>query len=320
MSERVSMNCELSIIVPAYNEGRLISHGLNSISKYLHPIAYEIIVVDNGSTDDTAIVAAAHSGVQVVSIPRSTISRARNTGARLAKGVLLAFLDADVMVTSRWAAALEKKLRAVSEGGDYYGGFPFDIPKGASLIERAWFPASYVGRLSYVGSANLIVSARLFQQISGFDETLRTAEDVDLGRRVTAVGKTIDFDPEFHAIHLGFPRTLRHFVKREMWHGQENFRSLSRFLNSKVTVAATLFAAMAISGVAAVISGHLRTGMTLLCLYTFMPALYVVYRLKLRNVRYLPMQYLLAHLYLSARAAAAIGAMWRKSFSGHRLT
>jgi len=312
------MNRDLSIIIPAYNEGALISHGMASIQQHLGSLDYEVIVVDNGSSDDTGRVASTFPNVRVLRIEKSTISRARNCGEKLANGRMYAFLDADVMVTARWAQAMKAKLAQTADGRDYFGGFPFDIPDNASLLERAWFPASSVGNLSYVGSANLIVSASVFRKIAGFNEALRTAEDVDFGHRARQAGQTIDFDREFHAIHLGFPRTVRHFVKREIWHGMGSFSSWSNFTRSKVSIAAALFAVLLVAVAVSMALGQTLVGLWCLGLFLGMPLLYVVYRFRFRNFRYLPVQYCLGALYLGARAVSGIRTVLKLTSTGHR--
>jgi glycosyltransferase involved in cell wall biosynthesis len=313
------VNRDLSIIIPAYNEATLISHGLTSMRQHLAGMNYEVIVVDNGSTDDTAkVVATGFPEYRVLSIPKSTISTARNRGAALASGRMFAFLDADVLVTPSWVAAMKRKLEATAPGGDYFGGFPFDIPEKASLIERAWFLASSLGRPSYVGSANLVVSASVFHRIQGFNESLKTAEDVDFGHRAVRSGQHIDFDPAFHAIHLGFPRTLRHFVKREMWHGMGSFSSWQQFVKSKVSIAAVIFGLLLLAMVLALAMGHISVGLGLLAVSLAMPLLYVIYRLQFRNLRYLPMQYFLGSLYLGARALCGIRSLFKLTSTGHR--
>jgi glycosyltransferase involved in cell wall biosynthesis len=315
------MNRDLSIIIPAYNEAKLISHGLASIQQHLAGLDHEVIVVDNGSIDDTARIAAGFPNVRVLSIDKSTISRARNEGAKLANGRMYAFLDADVMVTPRWAAAMREKLARTQGGEDYFGGFPFDIPEQASLLERAWFPASSVGGgLSYVGSANLVVSASVFAKITGFNESLRTAEDVDFGHRARRAGQRIDFDPAFHAIHLGFPRTVAHFVKREIWHGLGSFSSWTKFLQSKVSIAAVIFALSIAGAILALAFGHTFAGLCLLGLFLVMPFLYVMYRFRLKNSKYLPVQYVLGSLYLGSRAVSGVRSLLRLASTGHRST
>jgi glycosyltransferase involved in cell wall biosynthesis len=312
------MNRDLSIIIPAYNEAKLISRGLASIQQQLVGLDFEVIVVDNGSTDATAQVAGGFPNVRVLSIQKSTISRARNVGAQAASGRLYAFLDADVLVTARWVATIKQKLALIPAGGDYFGGFPFDIPEHASLIERAWFPASCGARLSYVGSANLIVSASVFDRISGFDESLRTAEDVDFGHRARRSGQRIDFDAGFHAIHLGFPRTIPHFIKREIWHGMGSFSSWSKFLESKVSMAAAIFGGLFLGAALSLALGHILIGLWMLTLFLVMPLVYAVYRFRFQNAKYLPVQYMLGALYLGARVMSGIRSVLQISSVGHR--
>jgi glycosyltransferase involved in cell wall biosynthesis len=313
-----NLNYDLSIIIPAYNEAQLIAHGLASMREHLEGIRYEIVVVDNGSRDETAAVAAKFSNVRVISIEKSTIGKARNIGAQTATGRLFAFLDADVMVTARWAEAVRKTLAAVAAGADYYGGFPYDIPPDPCLIERAWFVASSVGKLTYIGSANLVVSASVFRKVNGFDESLVTTEDMDFGHRIRAGGQPVHFDPELHAIHLGFPRSLRQFVKREMWHGSGSFRSLASFLKSKVSVAAALTGVLLLGGIVLLAFGYHRSGLVAIGLHLVMPAIYVIYRFQLRNWKYFPSQYVLGYLYLGARAISGIRSLLKLPTSGLR--
>lgn len=313
-----TMKHELSIVIPAYNESAFLSHCLSSIVDTLNEIDYEIIVVDNGSTDSTAAVASQFAGVRVVATGRSTIGRARNIGARIAKSALLAFLDADVVITPEWAAAIKCKLAKASTGADYFGGYPFDIPPNASLLERAWFVASSQCRLTYVCSGNLIVSASLFREMSGFDESLVTAEDVDLGHRVKRRGHTVDFDRELHVIHLGFPQTAGQFLKRERWHGMGSFSRMSSFCHSKVSIAAVLSGILLIMSLTFLATGHGRACLVSMALHLVLPLLYVLYRFRFRNLKYLPLQYALGYLYLAARAASGVSSLLNLSATGHR--
>jgi glycosyltransferase involved in cell wall biosynthesis len=308
----------LSIVIPAFNEARLIARGQASIAEHLRGISYEVIVVDNGSTDDTAQVAAQFPNVRVLKIPKSTIGRARNCGAELAHGPLFVFLDADVMVTAEWAVGIRKVMARVNAGESFFGGYQYDIPERASLIERSWFAASMVGKMNYVGSANLIVSADIFHRINGFNEQLITTEDMDFGQRAVASGAVIEFDRGFHAIHLGFPRSVGHFVRREMWHSLGSFRSLSSFLKSKASIAGVGSACLLMAAVLAWLAGRGDIGLGLFAAYLAAPLLYVIYRFHFRNSLYLPVQYALAYLYLGARALTGIRSLLRISAPWHR--
>ena len=97
----------ISVIVAAYNCRDTISKCLESLSSLDHP-GYEVIVVDDGSTDGTAELCETFSGVKVIRLDRGGPSRARNTGVRKARGKLVAFTDGDCFVDSRWLKELEK--------------------------------------------------------------------------------------------------------------------------------------------------------------------------------------------------------------------
>ena len=97
----------LSVIVPAYNEGRALRGTLTRLGEAvrLAGIPVEVLVVDNGSTDDTTEVATA-CGARVVAEPRRGVARARNTGAAAARAQVLVFMDADVLLPERALARI----------------------------------------------------------------------------------------------------------------------------------------------------------------------------------------------------------------------
>src|SRR5581483_3716507 len=93
---------KLSVVVPAYNEEKYIGRCLESIIEEAGHDVFEIIVVDNASTDNTAAVAKKYKGVRVVREDRKGLTRARQAGLMAAKGDLIAYIDADSMVKPDW--------------------------------------------------------------------------------------------------------------------------------------------------------------------------------------------------------------------------
>ena len=247
------MPSTISFVIPAYNESRYIQGCIDAIVRATaaNGLKAEIIVVDNGSQDDTAALARA-AGAAVISMPRSSVAAARNLGAAQSSHPIIAFIDADVEITPRWAATLLQQQEAILRDDNTLTGHVYAIRKNPGWIERHWF-----GNLHdrYIHGGNVILSRSLFNKIGGFDAALRTGEDFDLCERAIAAGANYYEEPGYEAIHLGFPRTLRHFVRREVWHGEGDYQTLRRFVASPVALIAMLYLALHLLIVAAVITG-----------------------------------------------------------------
>ena len=109
-----SASPKFSVIIPAYNEEKLLPRLLNSIAVAQKSYAggsdaVEVIVADNDSTDRTAAVAVEHSA-KVVKVTKRRIAAARNGGARAARGDILCFIDADSAIHPQTFAAIQEEL------------------------------------------------------------------------------------------------------------------------------------------------------------------------------------------------------------------
>jgi len=305
----------VSLIIPAYNEAHVISECLRSISQVLSAIPHEVIVVNNGSTDSTADVVSAHSNVRLISIDRSTISHARNVGAEAARCPILAFIDADVVLREQWAAALQTKLDEKPGNADalYLGGFPYAVRNDASLVESAWFKTLLMSEPKYLSGGNIIVAKRLFFLVKGFDPTLITGEDVDFCHRAVATGVDIDFDPNYKVIHLGYPQSTSDFFKREAWHGLGDFKNFETFIHSNIAISALLFSFCFIAAVLASLLHFNSLGWLFLFLHFTIPLAFAIHKFRLRNSRYLAVQYGLAYIYLVARSYSLFCALFQRT-------
>jgi cellulose synthase/poly-beta-1,6-N-acetylglucosamine synthase-like glycosyltransferase len=229
----------LSFVIPAFNEEDLLPRTIWSIRDLVSHVPHEILVVDNDSTDGTRRIAA-ELGAQVIRQSGGTIGSLRNRGVEAARGEILVFLDADVIVTPEWADRLPESIGVLREGRVVTGA-RCNVPEDATWLERYWF-ASRGKKSTHVGSGHMLMTRQFFQEVGGFDESLATGEDYELSRRAVARGGQIASDPRLRAVHLGFPRTVRAFLQRESWHGVGDFRSFSAFIRSKVAVSAAAFA------------------------------------------------------------------------------
>jgi glycosyltransferase involved in cell wall biosynthesis len=166
----------ISFVVPAHNEVALIGHTLAAIHGSAQQVGlpYEVIVVDDASTDATAEVAGQYNA-RVVSVYHRHIAATRNAGARSAQGGRLFFVDADTTVDVR---ALESALRAMDRGA--VGGaatvrFDAGVPLYARLL--VWYFGLFARLIGVCGGAFLFCTRDAFDATGGFNENLYGAED-----------------------------------------------------------------------------------------------------------------------------------------------
>ncbi|MEM7368188.1 MAG: glycosyltransferase [Bacteroidota bacterium] len=178
---------ELSIILPAYNEAGIIRQTLEKVSESVEGIpGIELIVCDNNSTDQTADIAL-KAGAKVIHEPINQISRARNTGASIAKGKWFLFIDADTYPES-------ELMRAVIEGigQDNMIGFgstvkAIDGPLWARLRLERLNPSMRL--FKWTGGAFLGCEAEAFSQLGGFSDSLYAYEEIEFVRRLKKYGR-----------------------------------------------------------------------------------------------------------------------------------
>lgn len=219
---------QFSIIIPAKNEEANIGRCLDSISSIDWPVEqYEVIVVDNGSSDRTAEIAQ-EKGAKVFVKTELTISGLRNFGAGAGTGEILAFLDADCTVTCSWLKVAAPYLQRT---GVVCFGSPPVVPEDATWVPKAWFAvrrkSEDAAETDWLESMNMFVRREPFLACGGFDETLITCEDYDLSLRLRAYGAIIA-DSSLVAVHHGEAATIGHFFRKELWRGKSNFDGMAR--------------------------------------------------------------------------------------------
>lgn len=229
---------ELSVIIPAFNEERLIAQMIEAVRAHTGAFQTEIIVVDNGSRDRTRELARAAGAHQVVQAS-GTVAAVRNAGAALAKAPIFVFLDADVFLTPQWARRMLTVIKDVPPRKMLTGSW-VSVPDECTWIERHWFKPLEHGGNSHINSGHLIISRALFEEIGGFDAALRTGEDVDISHRAAEVGADVLDDPLLKVIHEGYPKSLGEFIRREIWHGTGDCQSVRGFMGSKIAIIGAL--------------------------------------------------------------------------------
>lgn len=184
---------KLSVVVPAYNEEKLLAGALEHVRRGMEVFASrgwarELIVCDNNSTDRTPEIARA-AGARVVFEPVNQISRARNTGAAAAGGDWLLFVDAD---SSPSPALFADVLDAIESSRCIGGGATVAMP-GARPDVRLWTVAwnAFSRATSWAAGSFFFCEARAFAELGGFSERLYAAEELDLSRRLKRRGRFV---------------------------------------------------------------------------------------------------------------------------------
>lgn len=206
----------ISFVIPVKNGRAFIGRCIEHIQAEKGPDD-EIIVVDNGSTDDTVEIAKAAGADAVAVRPGDTIAALRNHGAAASQGDILAFIDADCLVCPDWRTEVE---RVLSDPGVSATGSFYDLPDETTWVERAWwaFRPEHEHPTTFLISGNFIVRKDVYESVNGFDESLVTEEDTDISRRLDAAGHVMIEAPSVRVVHLGNAKTLKHFFGKEKWH------------------------------------------------------------------------------------------------------
>jgi glycosyltransferase involved in cell wall biosynthesis len=181
----------LSFVVPAHNEAELIGGTLAALHAAAQLVGqpYEIIVVDDASTDRTAALAR-DQGARVTQVNCRNIAATRNAGAREASGEWLFFVDADTVVPSR---ALDAALRALRQGAIGGGaGVRFDgpVPLYARILERVVLPL-LLPLLKMAPGCFLFCTRQAYVGAGGFDESRSWAEEVIFSNRLKRQGRFV---------------------------------------------------------------------------------------------------------------------------------
>lgn len=198
----------VSVIVPVRNDGDRLAKCLAALYHQSYPYSrYEVVVVDNNSTEDIYSVCQPFPNVCYYQETKPGNNAARNRGVVAAKGDIIAITDADCIPHSNWLAAGVRSLQAHPRAGIIGGHIQFFFQgKRPTPVEYAdsisyLQQQVYVMRDHYAAGANLFTHRAVVEQVGAFDDRLLNLGDKEFGQRVYAAGWQVVFYPEAVVFH-----------------------------------------------------------------------------------------------------------------------
>lgn len=216
----------ISVVIPHHDDPELGRCLAALAAQRDDGIPFEILVVDNGSAQPPVAACAAHPGVQLLAEPTPGPGPARTTGARAARAPVIAFLDADCRPDPGWITAIDRAFADPATqivGGDVR--IAADDPARLTVVEAyesvfGYRQKLYITRDGYAATCNMAVRREILAAVGAF-AGLGTAEDMDWGRRATAMGYRHAYLPEmrvstparpdFAALARKWDRHVAHF-------------------------------------------------------------------------------------------------------------
>ena len=211
----------LSIIILGYNFWSHTQTCFRSIIRNSADTSYEVIFVDNGSTDETTGNARLVKNLQIISNhDNNGFVKGCNQGAQIARGAYLVFLNNDTYVAPGWLSTLLETFKAHEKAGIVGSKLLYPDGKLAEAGSVVWknkepinygkyrnpdqFEFNYLKEVDYCSAASMMIKAELFNTLNGFDEAYSPAyyEDTDLAFRVRKSGHSILYQPKSQVIHV----------------------------------------------------------------------------------------------------------------------
>jgi glycosyltransferase involved in cell wall biosynthesis len=213
----------LSVVICTRNRAEALPDALACYERMVTELPWELVVVDNGSSDGTravldAFAASAPFPMRVLTEPRTGLSRARNTGWRAARGPVIVFTDDDCYPEPEFLAEVGRHF--VTPGVDYLGGriLLFDEEDHPITIQTRETPALISPRsfvpTGLIQGANMSARRSVLEAVGGFDEMLGAgmpwcSEDIDFVSRASAAGFTGVYEPGPLVLHHHRRQTKR---------------------------------------------------------------------------------------------------------------
>ncbi len=188
-------NIDISVVIPAYNEEKILPKNLESLNNQETLLNYEVIVVNNNSSDKTKKIAEEYGAI-VIYEERQGVGWARSTGTAYARGIIIVHIDADTVVPKNYLEKIKDHFKndedLVCLGGQFYF---YDAPKWKNILRTLFYkPTCYFAKLCSWGKlgptgGNMAFRKSAYNKTSGFNAHLKFGEDGDLTIKLGSLGK-----------------------------------------------------------------------------------------------------------------------------------
>lgn len=220
---------DLSIIIPSYNNNPHLLTVLESIAQAKNKLKTEILIVSDKKKFESDLIKKMKIKVIQKNIKLSP-AKARNIGAKKAKGKWLLFLDGDCSVENNYFLNLQEKIKIQKQAVGFVGQIkPIHNSKWAECegfdhnkaLYDYFFKNGLTTYSKLIPGANFILRRQAFFKIKGFNEKLPSAEDRELGIRIFLDKMKVVYANDLLVYHY-FPTTLKKIIKRHTWHATGN--------------------------------------------------------------------------------------------------
>lgn len=264
---------QFSFIIPVKNSSNTLEQTLQSILDQNLQENFEIIIVDNGSTDNTIEIAGKYTD-KIFSQPDLNVSGLRNFGAKNANGNILIFIDSDCVLDNNQIFKSSEYLKNPDVGlvgskyhknlslNNFQNNLDLFFKLQHSSTNTDWLPSIFI-----------IIKKEDFFSINGFDESLITCEDVDFGYRIKKQNKKILSLSELATTHLNEPKSYFEFFKKHLWHSLDALIIIYKYPTFKSEIKYLIFLIYSLIALATFILGLISFNFMLVLASLFFIAL-----------------------------------------------
>lgn len=215
----------VSVIIPAYNAEKTIGQCLKALAEQSYPAdSYEVIVVDDGSTDKTASLAQ-HYAIRYIRQENQGPAAARNNGVQQAKGQIVLFTDSDCVADFNWIKEMVRSFdepEVMAAKGAYKTLQKSIVARFAQLeFEERFDMLKKVDSIDMVDTYAAGFRRDIFLKMGGFDTSFPVAnnEDTELSYRMSSLSYRMVFNPQAIVYHLNHPDSIAKYARLKFWRG-----------------------------------------------------------------------------------------------------